>query len=146
MMAALMLMNTACYSFVPVSTGVTPASGDYVRVKLNPDGTAAQTGTLGPRVEWAQGIVSERRVDGTLVVGVSQVRLLDGTDHFWSGQGVATLAPGHVAEVQRRSMDRGRTRIAGVAAAVGLGLIAVMTLGLGGAHGGIDAGGTPTPP
>jgi hypothetical protein len=145
-MAVLMLFNTACYSFVPVSTGVAPAPGDYVRVRLNPEGTAAQTATLGPRVEWAEGTVSERRADGTIVVGVSQVRLLDGLDHFWNGQGITVLPPTQVAEVRRRTLDRGKSRMAGIVAGVGLIGIAILALGIGGAGGGTDAGGTPPPP
>jgi hypothetical protein len=145
-MAMLMLLNTACYSYIPVATGVVPAAGDFVRVRLTEAGMSAQANSLGPRVEWAQGMLSERRPDGSIVVGVTQVRLLDGIDRFWAGQGIVTLAPEHVAEVQRRAVDKGKTRTAGIVLAAGLVGVALMALGTGGAGGGTDAGGTPPPP
>lgn len=145
-MAATMLMNTACYSFVPMASGASPAPASQVRVVFTAEGTAAMTSSLGPRVVWADGTLSERRADGTIVVGVSQVRLQDGTDHFWSGTGVATIAPNHVQELQHRKMDKGRTRTALVVLAVALVGIASLALGTGGADGSPNAGTVVPPP
>jgi hypothetical protein len=145
-MAAAMLVNTACYSFVPLSADIVPVAGDHVRVRLTPEGTAALTGQLGPSVQWAEGTLSERRSDGTIVVGVGQVRLLDGLDHFWTGQGVVAMSPSHVAEVQRRTLDKGRSRVAAVMMSLALLGVAAVALGVGGAHGSPDTGTIPPPP
>ncbi len=146
LMAVAMLANTACYSFVPMATGTVPATASQVRVVFTAEGTSAMTSSLGPRVVWADGTLSERRADGTIVVGVSQVRLQDGTDHFWSGTGVATIAPNHVQELQHRKVDKGRTRTALVVLAVALVGIASMALGTGGADGSPNAGTVIPPP
>jgi hypothetical protein len=145
-MAVAMLANTACYSFVPMASGAAPAAAQQVRVVFTAEGTAAMTSTLGPRVVWADGTLSERRPDGTIVVGVSQVRLQDGMDHFWSGTGMATIAPSHVQELQHRRLDKGRTRTALVVLAVALVGIASLALGTGGADGSPDAGVVIPPP
>ena len=145
-MALLTVANTACYSFVPLAAGVAPSAGEQVRVHLSAEGSAVHAESLGARVQWAEGTMSERRPDGSIVVGVVQVRRMDGSDHFWSGQGVVTLAPAHVTSVQQRKMDRGRTRTAMIALGVGLVAIASLALGVGGAGGGPDGGGTPPPP
>lgn len=141
-----MVFNTACYSFVPVATGVAPPQGEYVRVRLSAAGSAEHTGTLGPRVEWAEGTIAELRADGSLVLGVVQVRLLDGIDKFWSGSSSVTLLPAQVTEVQRKTLDKGRSRSAGLgfgALLVGIFAIAIRT---GGAHGAPTDGGTQPPP
>lgn len=144
--AAAMAVNTACYSFVPPGGGIMPAAGEHVRVHLTPEGRDALAQFLGPRVEWAEGTLASRDGDGTIVVGVQQVRLVDGSQHFWTGVGVVTMAPAHVAEVHRRTLDKARTRNLSIAVAlafIGLGAIG---LNMGGARGAPDAGGTPPPP
>jgi hypothetical protein len=143
-MAFAMLVNTACYAFVPAAQGVSPKAGQQVRVKLSPAGTESLTQFLGPRVEYADGVISEMRPDGSFVVGVDQIRLLDGVDRFWSGISVVTFAPAQVAEVQIRTLDRSKTRIATIAAVVATLAIFAIAIGLGGAHG--DDTGTIQPP
>ena len=145
--ALCMLVQTACYSFVPVAAAsAVPAPGEYVKVRLSAEGSAALAQFLGPRVEWAQGTLGESRSDGTVVLGVVQVRLLDGTDHFWQGTGRVEIAPPHMAELQRRELNRGRTRTVSIALAAFLVVIAVAALSTGGAGGAPDGGGTPPPP
>jgi hypothetical protein len=144
-MAACMGLQTACYSFVPVGAAMA-AQGEYVRVQLSAEGSAAVTAILGPQVAYAEGTLSERRADGTIVLGVAQVRLFDGTDRFWSGTGRVELAPAQVAEVQRRAIDRGRTRTASVVLAAVLVGLALVALGTGGAGGTPDGGGSEPPP
>ena len=145
-MGALMAVNTACYGYVPPTTGVAPKVGEQVRVRMNADGTNSLANYLGPRVEYAEGTLSEVRSDGTVVVGVNSVRLLDGIDQFWSGQSVVTFPSRYVVEVQVRALDGRRTRIATIAAIVGfLGIFAI-AIAAGGIHGGPDAGSGQPPP
>lgn len=141
-----MVANTACYAYVPAPTGLAPAPGARVRVRLNADGTATLAQFLGPRVEYAEGLVNEVRSDGTIVVAVNAIRLLDGIDQFWSGASIVPLPAQYVAEVQRRELDRHRTRIAAIGAIVAVIGIFALALAGGGAHGGPDAGGAPPPP
>jgi hypothetical protein len=144
-MAVCMGLQTACYAYIPVATGVA-SQGEYVRVRLSAAGTNSVVQSLGPNVEFAEGTLSGRRADGTIVLDVAQVRLFDGTERFWSGTGRVELAPAQVAEVQRRALDRGRTRTAGVAIGALLLLLALAALNTGGAGGVPDAGGAPPPP
>lgn len=141
-----MVANTACYAYVPAPTGFAPAPGALVRLRLNADGTTNLAQFLGPRVEYAEGLVNEVRPDGTIVVGVNAIRLLDGIDQFWSGTSVVTFPAPYVAELQRRELDRHRTRIATVGTIVTvIGIFAIALAG-GGAHGEPAATGGQPPP
>ena len=145
-MGLAMVVNAACYSFVPAPAGVAPKPGEQVKLRLNAGGTTNLAQFLGPRVEYAEGTLSDVRSDGSIVVGVNSVRLLDGIDQFWSGQSMVTFPPGDVAEVQLRTLDRKKTRIASIAAIVGVIAVFAIALGTGGSHGAPDAGGAPPPP
>ena len=146
LMALLMALNTACYSFVAPASGVAPAVGTQVRLRLNASGTAELAQFLGPRVEYAEGTLSEVRSDGSVVVGVTSVRVLDGVENSWSGQNVVTIAPSQRVEVHVRTLDKHRTRVATVASIASV--IAVFALALVGgvAHGDTPGSGTPPPP
>jgi hypothetical protein len=146
LMAVLLLVNAACYSFVPLATGVSPANGDYVRVRLNAAGTSELASALGPGVEWAEGSITERRADGTLVMGVIQVRLRDGFDRFWSGSNSVAIPPAQVAEVHRKTLDKGRSRVAALGFGGALVALALVALGTGGAGGSAGDGGAQPPP
>jgi len=141
-----MLANTACYAYVPAPTGVAPAPGAQVRVRLNADGTANLGQFLGPRVEYAEGFVNEVHAEGTIVVAVNAIRLLDGIDQFWSGASIVPIPPQYVAAIQRRELDRHRTRIATIGTIVAVIGIFALALAGGGAHGEPSAPGGPPPP
>lgn len=139
--------NTACYSFVPITTSVTPKVGDQVRVHLNPTGTTELAQFLGPAVEYAEGTLSEVRGDGSYVVGVDAVRLTTGSDNFWNGRSQVTFAPRQVAELQMRQIDRSKTRAALIGGAVAIVAIFAIAIGTGGTKGQPDpvGGGQPPP-
>lgn len=145
-MVVVMLFNTACYAFAAPAPGVAPMLGTQVAVRLNATGTDELARLLGPRVEFAEGTLSEVRADGSVVVGVTSVRALDGIENFWSGQNVVTFAPRQVVEVQVRAIDRQKTRAATIGAIVGIVAIFALALGVGGSHGGSDAGSASPPP
>lgn len=139
--------NTACYSFVPVASGVTPKVGDEVRVHLNATGTAELAQFLGPAVEYAEGTLSAVHSDGSIVVGVGEVRLTTGSDNMWNGQSQITFATRHVAEVQLRQVDRSKTRAALIGGGLAIVAIFAIAIGSGGTKGQPDpvGGGQPPP-
>lgn len=141
-----MLANTACYAYVPAPPGHAPAPGAQVRVRLNAEGTANLGQFLGPRVEYADGLVNEVRSDGAIVVAVNAIRLLDGIDQFWSGANIVPFPPQYVAEIHRRELDRHRTRVATIGTIVAVIGIFALALAGGGAHGEPNAGGGQPPP
>lgn len=145
-MALTMGLNTACYSFVPTAAGAAPKAGQVVKVRLNATGTDELAGYLGPRVEYAEGTLSEVRADGSVVVGVTNIRLLDGIDQFWSGQSVVAFAPRQVVEVQARALDKHKTRLATIASVLGVIVIFALAVSTGGSHGAGDGGSTQPPP
>ncbi len=145
-MAVLVVFNTACYTFVPPAQGVSPTVGAPVRVRLNATGTDELARLLGPRVEFAEGTLNEVHPDGSVVVGVTSVRVLDGIESFWSGRNVVTFAPRQVAEVEVRAIDRNKTRAATIGAIVGIIAVFALALGVGGSQGGPDAGSGQPPP
>ncbi|MEA3244910.1 MAG: hypothetical protein U9Q74_02010 [Gemmatimonadota bacterium] len=144
-LGVLMAFNTACYSFVPAAQGLAPQAGDQVRVRFNADGTAGMTSALGPGVEAAEGTLNESRPDGSVVVGVVQVRLTAGVDRFWSGQNVVTIPATYIAGLDVRRSDRGKTRAAIIGGALAIGVIFALALATGGAHGNASPDTQPTP-
>ena len=145
-MALLLAMNTACYSFVPMAAGVAPKVGESVKVRLNAEGTTNLAQFLGPRVEYAEGLLSDVQPDGSVVVGVNSIRLLDGIDQFWSGQSVVTFPSKYVAELQRKTLDGRKTRMAAIGGALAIVAIFAIAISAGGAHGAPDSGVAPPPP
>lgn len=145
-MALAMGLNTACYSFVPTVSGASPKSGQIVKVRLNATGTDELARFLGPRVEYAEGMLSEVRPDGSVVVGVTNIRLLDGIDQFWSGQSVVTFAPRQVVEVQARALDKHKTRLATIGSVLGVIAVFALAFASGVSHGAGDTGSTQPPP
>ena len=145
-MAGAMMVNAGCYAYVPAPAGAPLAAGGLVKVRLTADGTTNLAQFLGPRVEYADGMLSEVGSDGSIVVGVTSVRLLDGIDQHWSGRSVVTFPAQYVAEVQARTIDKGRTRIAVAATVLALATIVGLAFGVTAARGdgGADGGG-PTP-
>lgn len=145
LLGILMCLNTACYAFVPVSTGAAPKVGDQVRVRLTPDGTAGMAAQLGPGVTSAEGTL-QAAPGGDLVVGVVSVRLTEDIDRSWNGENVTTFPARYVAGVDVRTLDASKTRVAAIGGGLAILAIFALALGTGGVHGGPDAGGTPPPP
>lgn len=141
-----MSLNTACYSFAPVATGVAPKSGDQVRVRLNADGTAGVASTLGPGVAQVEGLLDTANSDGSIVVGVTLIRLGDGIERYWAGQNVTTIAARFIDGVDVRTLDRQKTRAAAIGGSLAVLAIFALALSSGGVHGQPDSGTTPPPP
>ena len=142
--AMALALNSACYAFVPLSTGA-PAVGTGLRVRLTRDGETEMVRYLGPRVVSAEGTLSAIGADGSLTLGVEMVQTSDGVRQPWSGEGVVVFPKAYVTDVQVRTLNRRQTTIATIALAASVILIAIIALAAGGAHGAPDAGGG-TPP
>lgn len=145
-LGVLMAFNTACYSFVPVAPGLAPQAGDRVLVRFNADGTSGMTSVLGPGVEAAEGTLAESRPDGSIVVGVGQVKLVGDIDRFWAGQNVVTIPATYIAGVDVRRPDRGKTRAAIIGGGLAIAAIFALALATGGTHGNAPGGDTQPPP
>ena len=138
--------NTACYSFVPLQGGASPKVGGQVRVRLSPEGTSELSGSLGPAVAYADGVLAEVRSDGTIVVGVDAIQLTTGADQFWSGRNTVVFAPRQVAAVEVRQLNRDKTRVAVIGTAVAVLAIFAIAIGSAGTKGQPDASGAGTTP
>ncbi len=137
--------SVACYGYVPVSTGV-PKVGERVRVHLSPNGMVDLAPSLGQRVALAEGTLQAVRDDSTLIVGVDWVQTMDGGGQAWSGQAAVSMGRPDVAAVERRSLDRRRTAIAGIGLASALVAVAITALKSAGVGGGPGPAGGGTPP
>jgi hypothetical protein len=119
-------------------------NGERLRVELTPSGTTELARYLGPRVAVVEGTLTSVGGDGSMVIAVDQVQLVDGLRQPWTGEGVVTFNTPYVAGVQQRVFNRRLTTIATVAATAVLVGIAVVALKSGGAHGN-PGDGTPGP-
>jgi hypothetical protein len=119
-------VNTACYTYVPHSSGDAPLMAD-VRVTLNQGGTEALTRFLGPRVRAADGKVASINADGDMAIVVRSVHLVNGIRQPWAGEGLVTFPTAHVASVEVSTLDR-RKSYAGAAVAVTVFALAAVAL------------------
>lgn len=143
--AMALLFDIGCYSFQRPVTAVIPA-GSIVRLRLTAAGTTELARYLGPRVVGAEGTLSSVRADGALVVGVDWVEIDGGQRQPWTGEGVVAFPRDLVAAVDQRTLDRQRSLVAGIALAVGLGVIAAVAMATSGAHTtSTPGGGVPAP-
>ena len=143
---ALLLLNTACYTYAPVATGVSVSTGTSVRVQLTAEGTQELAGSLGPGTVAAIGLLTERRNDGSVVVGVDAVELLGGARQAWSGVNVVTLLPRQIASIHAKALDKSKTRAAVIGSTLGILAVFALALATGGVSGSPIDGGTQPPP
>ena len=133
----------ACYAYVPVPAGGVPRANEPVRIELTAAGTSEMARYLGPNVVGADGILSEARADGSLVVYVQFVQTANAGRQPWTGEGAVIFPREYQANVQDRVLNKRRSIVAGSALALALVTIAVLALRAGGAGGG---GEQPPPP
>jgi hypothetical protein len=132
-------VNTACYTYVPRSSGDAPVMAD-VRVTLNQGGTEALARFLGPRVRAADGKIASINADGDMAIGVTSVQLADGSRQPWAGEGLVTFPKAYVASVEVSTLNRRKSYIAGAAVAVAVVALAALALqGIGGGNGQADS-------
>ena len=127
-------MNTACYSFGPPPAGGPPAGAD-ARVQLSSEGTTELARDLGPRVGAVDGKIASVGSDGSLVLAVTWVQLVDGVRQPWTGEGRVTIPKQYVASVEQRTLNRRKSYIAGAAIAGAVLLVAFQLIKGGGGNG-----------
>lgn len=142
--AAALALQSACYAYQPVARPLA-SQHERLRVRLTSDGTTALARDLGPRIALVEGTLDEVSADGALSIAVDWVQSVDGVRQPWTGEGRLSIPPMYVDGVQRHTLQRTRSVVAGVALAGGLVALAVVALRTGGAGGGGD-GGTGGPP
>ena len=146
--AVLLHVLSGCYRYVPTDGAATPAvpAGAEVRLYLTPQGMTALEPRLGPRTAAVVGRVGDSG-DGVVSLVVSETRKSDGGAPVrWIGERVA-IPVASIARVERRTLDRRRTVLAGALAALAAGATFALLATFGGGGNGDDGGGggLPTP-
>jgi hypothetical protein len=149
--AVLLHVLSGCYRYVPTDGAATLAvpAGAEVRLYLTPQGMTALEPRLGPRTAAVVGRVGDAgdAGDGVVNLVVSETRKTDGGAPVrWIGERVA-IPTASIARVERRTLDRRRTVLAGALAALAAGATFAILATLGGGGDGEDGGGgvVPTP-
>lgn len=144
--AMALLLNLGCYSFQRPATGVVPA-GMIVRVKFTPEGTVALARFVGPRVGGVEATLDSVRADGTLVLAVETVEIVDGQRQPFTGEGEVAVPRDMVANIEQRVLDRQRSWITAIVISAVAVAIASLAMHSAGAHTTGDASsGTPPAP
>jgi hypothetical protein len=138
-----LVLDTACFTYVPVSTGA-PPTGAAVRVELNSAGTTELTRYLGPGVTAVDGTLSSVANDGAVVVAATSLRVADGSSQPWNGSQTVAFPRNYLTNIQLRTLDRRKSTIAAVVVAASLVTVGIVVMRGGGAGGESDNGGPPT--
>jgi hypothetical protein len=144
--AVALMLNTACYAYMPVAGGAVPATAQLVRIRLTSEGTSELARFLGPRVVVVEGTYSKAGDDGALVVGPDWVELSDGQRTNWSGEGVVTIPLKYTQGVEARTFDRRKTTLATVFTVVAVVALALIAFNSTGAKGSPPSSGPPGQP
>lgn len=135
----------ACYAYKPIA-GTTPKLGERVRVVLTPEGSTELARYLGPNVAVAEGGLASVGGDGTYVVAVDFVQMMNGIRQPWTGEGVVSIPAGYHSEIRQRTYLRNQSFVAAGALAVVLIATAIAALKSAGAAGNGDGQPPPPPP
>lgn len=120
-----LLLNTACYAYLPALGGTVPTGSD-VRIELTATGTSALQSAVGPRVRFIEGHVQLADSDGNASVIVERLTSLDGLAVNYLGRDPVRITRADVAKADLRTLDRKRSWVAaGVMG--GVFLVAVVT-------------------
>ena len=114
--AAALLVNTACYGYLPPTGVGVPAQGD-ARIELTADGSAAMQSAVGPRIRIIEGHIRGVDSSGTATVDVEQLTSWDGLAVLYAGRGPVLVPRAGVARVDVRTLDRKRSWVAAGAVA-----------------------------
>ena len=135
------LVGTACYRYTPIDSP-TPGTGMPIRVRLTDDGAVKLGPLVGNRIEYVDGTVVAS-ADTALTVSVTGTTDRMGTEVSWRGERV-TVPRAAIAGVERRTLDKRRSYLAGGIAA---GIVAAVGIGfnISGSGGGSSTGGTGSP-
>lgn len=147
LLAVFMAVSSGCYSYVPSKPGdVATLPGDEIRVYLTEGGTADLTRFFGPRVASVDAQFIKMATDSTLVLGVTRLRMLNGVEMPFDGNGPLEVSTSLVASVERRTLARKRTVFATSGAVASAVALAAAALKAGRYGGGGNRPIPPTPP
>jgi hypothetical protein len=140
-MAASTVASSGCYRYQPIEAA-SPALGTEVRVRLTDAGAVSLAPLVGNRIETIDGRISSV-ADTAVTLSVTGTTDRLGVDVPWKGEQV-TFPRAAVASLERKSLDRGKSYLAGGIAA---GLLAAVGIGFSitGNGGGSSSGGTGSP-
>ena len=141
MMAASTVLSGACYRYTPIDSP-SPALGTEVRVRLTDAGAIALAPLVGTRIEVVDGRISSI-ADTAVTLSVTGTTDRLGSEVTWKGEQVS-FPRSAVAGLEQRSLDRGKSYLAGGIAA---GLVVAVGIGfsISGDGGGGKTGGTGSP-
>jgi hypothetical protein len=141
--AAGLVLDSACFAYVPITTGSPPMGAD-VRLQLSSEGTTELTRYLGPGVRSVDGRSAAVRGDSAIVVAATSTQALDGSRQPWNGAETVAFPRAYLTSVQLRTIDRPKSTVAAVLIAASLVTIGVLVMRGGGAGGGApdNTGGT----
>jgi hypothetical protein len=112
--AGALFSQSACYSYRPAAPSALKASDD-VRLVLSSEGSVALQPMLGPDVGRIAGAVQETIGDSSVVLLVDDVTTKAGATVAWR-RGRVTVPIRAIAAIERRTLDRRRTRTFAVVA------------------------------
>jgi len=124
-------ISTGCYRYVPIDPQATPALGTEVRARLTDAGSVSLGPLIGNRIELVDGrlfAVADTAV--TLAVTGTTGRL--GEETSWRGEHVV-FPRTMLTDLERRTLDRGKSWLAG---GIALGVVAAIAIGFSIAGGG----------
>jgi hypothetical protein len=140
-MAMATVVGSGCYRYTPIDSP-TPGTGTPIRVRLTDEGAVKLGPMVGNRVEYVDGTVVAA-ADTALTLSVTGTTDRLGTEVSWRGERVTLPRPA-IAGLERRTLDKRRSYLAGGIAA---GLVAAVGIGfnISGGGGGSSTGGTGSP-
>ena len=123
--AGALLVNSACYSYLPPPGGTLPADSE-VQVELTADGSAQLQPVVGPRIRIVEGRVRAIDADGNPTIDIEQLTSWDGAVAPFTGRDAVRVPRAAIARAAVRTLDRKRSwTVAGVMG--GVFLAAVIT-------------------
>src|SRR5882724_8247784 len=102
---AALLVNTACYSYLPSPDSGVQAEAD-ARIELTAEGSAAMQAAVGPRIRVIEGRI--RATDGTggATVDVERLTSWDGVAVAYIGRDPVLVPKDRISRVDVRTLDR----------------------------------------
>ena len=135
-------LGTGCYRYTPIDPQATPALGTEVRARLTDAGSVSLGPLIGNRIELVDGRLSAV-ADTAVTLAVTGTTDRLGAETSWRGEQVV-FPRAMLTDLERRTLDRGKSWLAGGIAA---GIVAVVAIAfsLTGGGGG-DKGASPGTP
>lgn len=133
-----------CYKYVPLDTSAGIPAGEHVAVEITDRGRAELGDRIGSGVVRLEGTIT-RSDSQSIVMNVWRVAQIGGATSKWSGESVQ-FRRDFVAELEARTLNRGKTYLAAGAVTVGLVLFLKSTDLFGSYIGGSDPPEEPPPP